>query len=428
MRYAKSLQPQEHSSVTFQHIIGCLLIQTNYFSAKIGLNHAESRVLNFLLGYYNVKQNRAFPTMTLMAERCKMSFTTLIKCLERLVKLNLLLIVKLNKNNRQVYYINIKKIQKLSKSGFTACDKTGFTACDKTHDKLIENELIEKNIIHTSVADDLFYEDDDEAFKTFNESIQKLPSEIQEDFLNSSEDVLPQEVKIDENNANKSKVEKNNLTNVVKLNTSQSAKPKPHKTEYEKNIEKVCKTLKSWNVLDYYKFFDQYGLESVIQSITYVESLEDCYNPGAYLRKLLASGNIPQLKKKKKFQCVEPPKNIEDLMKAHFWKHKPSGEVLRVKDKNRLHRLFGYNDIKATVQIASHGYKDEPLSNFDPSTEEEYRKYKGMSSDNLFECTRDEAQKWCQSIHPGGRPYLKLFKKLVEHHGFTEEEIVYQNT
>jgi len=65
--------------------------------------------MGVLIGYWNKKQGKSFPTVKLLSKQSRMSNSTVIKSLKHLTNSGLVLIVKDGKNGRQNYYINQQK-------------------------------------------------------------------------------------------------------------------------------------------------------------------------------------------------------------------------------------------------------------------------------------------------------------------------------
>lgn len=79
---------------TYQHLQGVLLLRLNSIASGLKLTHTEYRLMGILIGLYNKKQQKAFPSLNYMVEVASMSRSTIIRTLKSLTDKNLLIVVK----------------------------------------------------------------------------------------------------------------------------------------------------------------------------------------------------------------------------------------------------------------------------------------------------------------------------------------------
>jgi len=133
-----SLSPSKFN-YSYQHLQGVMLKNLNKIAYKENLTHSEYRVMGILIGYWNKKQEKAFPSKRMLATDCRMSNITIKKALETLTKQNLITILKETKTARQYYYINQQKLLQSTSNRFV-------TPCCTAHvNKLIKNKTYKEH-------------------------------------------------------------------------------------------------------------------------------------------------------------------------------------------------------------------------------------------------------------------------------------------
>ncbi|MEW5818568.1 MAG: helix-turn-helix domain-containing protein [Cyanobacteriota bacterium] len=121
---------------SYQHLHGVMLGNLNYIAREFDLSHAEYHILGVLIGFWNKKLEKSYPTTIMLAKYACMSHTTVKKCLLNLSDKGLLEILRPLKTKRYQYILNLNMFlnfqQKLSKLPFK--HSFGFS-CSKKHDK-----------------------------------------------------------------------------------------------------------------------------------------------------------------------------------------------------------------------------------------------------------------------------------------------------
>jgi predicted transcriptional regulator len=154
------LTNDQHAGYTYQHIQGCMLLSLNKMASQLKLSHAEYRIMSTLIGYWNKQYEKAYPTTRQLTNDCCLSNSTLKKGLDKLMALNLIIIVKDSKTRRQNYHINQNKFltpQKNTRA--TTGVSTLATPCSSNHDKTNRFKQIEQTSKQTI---------NDASFKTKN--------------------------------------------------------------------------------------------------------------------------------------------------------------------------------------------------------------------------------------------------------------------
>lgn len=142
---------------SYQHLQGMMLLNLNKVASKIKLSHSEYRVICTLIGLYNKNYNKAFPTIEYLAKVCIMGKTTIIKSLNRLVEVNLLIVVKTPGKRNNYYFSNLI----LKDTGTPHEEPNHRTPCRTTHDnKQIKTITDQKTTSSIKINDAMF--------KTFN--------------------------------------------------------------------------------------------------------------------------------------------------------------------------------------------------------------------------------------------------------------------
>lgn len=110
-----SFQSAGVGSFSYQHLQGVMLLNLNKISSQMRLTHSEYRVMAVIIGLWNKKENKAFPTIDYLSNICCMGKATILKNLNKLVMLNLLVVVK-TKGKRNNYYLGKKIFDSMSTS------------------------------------------------------------------------------------------------------------------------------------------------------------------------------------------------------------------------------------------------------------------------------------------------------------------------
>lgn len=130
---------------TYQHIQGCMLLSLNKLASQFKLSHSEYRIMATLIGYWNKQQGKAYPTTRQLTKDCCLSNSTLKKGLDKLIALNLIIIVKDSKTRRQNYHINQNNFLTPDKNTHATTRKSPLaTPCSSNHDKTNRTKLIDK--------------------------------------------------------------------------------------------------------------------------------------------------------------------------------------------------------------------------------------------------------------------------------------------
>lgn len=118
-------------SFSYQHMHGIMLVNLNALSRELNLKHPEYRLMGTLIGLWNKEQGKAFPTIEYLSKICHMGKATVIKTLNKLVDLNLLVVVK-TKGKRNNYYFSNLLLEPRSSS--PKKPSRGFT-CETLHEE-----------------------------------------------------------------------------------------------------------------------------------------------------------------------------------------------------------------------------------------------------------------------------------------------------
>ena len=160
----------EHSS--YQHIQGVMLQNLNIVASELRLTHTEYRVMAILIGLWNKKHLKAFPTTDYLAKHCCMGKQTIIKTLKSLVNSGLLVVVK-SFNNRNNYYFTNQIIN--TKSSIQTIPEASIS-CNTAHDKNIKNIKQIKKTSKKLKQKEINYFNNDEL--NYNSSEEKLKDAI----------------------------------------------------------------------------------------------------------------------------------------------------------------------------------------------------------------------------------------------------------
>lgn len=129
--------------------------------------------------------------------------------------------------------------------------------------------------------------------------------------------------------------------------------------EYKQAIEK----LESWNVLNPKTIIRHHKLERVKTIIEITESKAP-NNPGAYFRSLLNVPNITTQKNTGIKNNVKDELPINRMVKCKYWKHIPTGRVLKALPEVGTHILFKYWKDSETVTFLFENDFTDKLENF----------------------------------------------------------------
>lgn len=86
-----------------------MLVKLNHLALELKLSHAEYHLMGVIIGYWNKKYGKSFPTVKILAKQARMSISTVNKCLNNLTSLGLLSIRKEGERGRHNYYLNQEK-------------------------------------------------------------------------------------------------------------------------------------------------------------------------------------------------------------------------------------------------------------------------------------------------------------------------------
>lgn len=161
------LTKEQNQSYTYQHIQGCMLLRLNKLAGNIKLSHSEYRMTGILIGLYNKKQQKAFPSLDYLTKVSNMSRSTVIRTLKRLVELNLLIVVKTAGKKNSYYFSKILLED-------TRLNITNDTPTHVTDDTPHDHELIDKtNKINISFKNN---DDDFINISDYQDLLKKLES------------------------------------------------------------------------------------------------------------------------------------------------------------------------------------------------------------------------------------------------------------
>lgn len=136
---------------TYQHIHGTMLVNLNKIASETNLSHTEYRLMGILIGLWNKEKGIAFPTINYLSSSCRMSKSTVLRSLKRLIETNLIEIKK-QKGKRNKYYLSEILFQLKKPKPGTSLVPHISTTYDTTHDNK-QNRI--KTKIETSKNDDL---------------------------------------------------------------------------------------------------------------------------------------------------------------------------------------------------------------------------------------------------------------------------------
>lgn len=137
---------------TYQHLQGVLLLRLNSIASELKLTNTEYRLMGVLIGLYNKKQQKAFPSLNYMAQVAGISRSTIIRTLKSLTDKNLLVIVK-TAGKKNSYYFSRLMLNETATSSHN--DTPTRVTCATSHDhELKENKTNRTNIITKQKDDD----------------------------------------------------------------------------------------------------------------------------------------------------------------------------------------------------------------------------------------------------------------------------------
>lgn len=120
-------------SLSYQHYHGIMLVKLNHLAVELKLSHAEYHLMGVIIGYWNKKYGKSFPTVKILAQQARMSLSTVNKCLANLTTLGLLSIQKEGDRGRHNYYLNHQKFFDLQSNPALLHEETpGVTAWGNT--------------------------------------------------------------------------------------------------------------------------------------------------------------------------------------------------------------------------------------------------------------------------------------------------------
>ncbi|MGD9580718.1 MAG: helix-turn-helix domain-containing protein [Vampirovibrionia bacterium] len=129
-------------------------------------------------------------------------------------------------------------------------------------------------------------------------------------------------------------------------------------TTYKQLIAK----LDQWKFIDAKSVIKKYGLQKIQQLIKIVEN-NNPKNKGAYLRTLLETSDGFIHENNKIDLKASETSMIESMLKCQYWKHVPSGEILKAKPDIGKHLLIKYYKQENMVMFIENGLIDK-LENF----------------------------------------------------------------
>lgn len=139
-------------------------------------------------------------------------------------------------------------------------------------------------------------------------------------------------------------------THDIKLIKIKTNKKRSLKNNDDINYQIIKNTLKKWHVINYQQIITHnkpaYLIELIEKVIKY-----NPQNPGAYFR-ILLSNSTNEVKVINKENLV-----LKRLLKTKYWKHIPSGEIIKIKPDVGNHLLFRYN--KETNKVS---FLENPLT------------------------------------------------------------------
>ena len=125
--------------------------------------------------------------------------------------------------------------------------------------------------------------------------------------------------------------------------------------------QKIKKTLKKWHVINYQQIIIQNDKEYLNNLINQVNQYKP-ENPGAYFRTLLLNAD------KNDIVIKEENLILKRLIKTKYWKHLPSGKIIKIKPEVGNHLLFKYDKETNKVLFLENSIIDD-LSQFEPFEE-----------------------------------------------------------
>jgi DNA-binding transcriptional regulator GbsR (MarR family) len=124
---------------TYQHIQGTLLLKLNLIASKLNLSHTEYHLMGILIGLYNKKQQKAFPSLKYLSNISNMSRSTVIRTIKKLIEHNLLIVVK-TAGKRNTYHFSRILLSETN----TTYDTSSSIIDDTSHDHE-QTEIIKTN-------------------------------------------------------------------------------------------------------------------------------------------------------------------------------------------------------------------------------------------------------------------------------------------
>jgi predicted transcriptional regulator len=327
-----------YNNFTYQHIHGIMLVNLNKLASELRLSHAEYRVMGLLIGYWNKKETKAFPTVKTMAKQATMSNSTILKSLNSLSQKGLILIVKDGKNGRQSYYLNEKKfLCDQSNTSVTTKKPHSITPCSNSINR---TNRYKQNRIKPSFD------------KTITDSIKTLPVKNDD------------EIK---------------LSNYPSLNIIED--------------RHVLEKLLLWGFVDPQKIIKQHGINHIKKML---DVMNQCNprNPGAYLRTLLKNPENTSLELLNN-NIKTTNSFYEKIFKIKYWRHKPTERVFQALPDTGTHILFHYDQEEEKVFFVDEQFSDA-IKNFEPVLDSESLKYikdKGGLRPDKQEIIRELIQK-----------------------------------
>ncbi len=298
----------EKESYTNYDLLFCLY-ETG-IARDFNLKQSTLSTLACLCRYYNPSTGVVFPSLSTIADKINAGERTVSRAIEELINKGLLLKIKNGKHNvyifGNIFWQYIKRTAE--KSNLVTCQKRKNTCQNDNRIPAIltsEHNKHEQNKEHTSYTNVVNKQED---YKKIDDVIFSKPSNIQ---------------------------------------------------EYKQTIEK----LEAWNVLNPKTIIRHHKLERVKTIIEITES-KSPNNPGAYFRSLLNVPNITTQKNTGIKNNVKDELPINRMVKCKYWKHIPTGRVLKALPEVGTHILFKYWKDSETVTFLFENDFTDKLENF----------------------------------------------------------------
>lgn len=128
-------KPSSKKAYSYQHVMGLMLVNLNKLANKLNLSHSEYRLMANLIGLWNKNHNMAFPTIDYLAQNCCMGRSTIAMALKKLVRLNLLIVIRTS-GKRNNYYFGQILTGNTSPNVKPECDPPCRTAHDNKQIKI----------------------------------------------------------------------------------------------------------------------------------------------------------------------------------------------------------------------------------------------------------------------------------------------------